>query len=138
MEIKSLKESYKEWWEKCGSDSAPDQAKYELRKAFYFGFMKSINMFQQLSNSQSSENEKTQHVGSVVAEFVELLEEIKINADAQEKPKYLIFDARYRHDPDRAYCMDTADTLEEAKEAAEDQGDCVIVETETMEIVDVS
>ena len=51
-------------------------------------------------------------------------------------PKYLIYDARYRFDEDRALVMDTADDLKEAKEAAADQGDCVIVDSATGEIVE--
>jgi hypothetical protein len=37
-------------------------------------------------------------------------------------------DARYVYDEDRAICMDTADTLEEARRAAKAQGDgnCIV------------
>ena len=49
-------------------------------------------------------------------------------------PKFLIYDARYHTDPDDAIVMDTATSLEEAKRAAKEQGDCVIVNAETGEI----
>ena len=44
------------------------------------------------------------------------------------RPKYLIMDARYVYDEDRAICMDTAETLEEARKAAKAQGDgnCIV------------
>jgi len=49
--------------------------------------------------------------------------------------KYLIMDERYRFDEDAAVCMDTADTLEEAREAAHDQGG-IVVEVDSGEIVE--
>ena len=50
-------------------------------------------------------------------------------------PKYMIYDGRYRFDEDRAIVMDMADTLSEAKAAAKDQGDAVVVDSKTGEIV---
>jgi hypothetical protein len=50
--------------------------------------------------------------------------------------KYLIMDGRYRFDEDRAVCMDTADTLDEARSAVKVQGDAVVVDAETGEIVE--
>jgi len=49
--------------------------------------------------------------------------------------KYLIMDERYRFDEDSAICLDTADSLEEAREAAQQQGG-VIVEADSGEIVE--
>jgi hypothetical protein len=51
-------------------------------------------------------------------------------------PKYMIYDARYRFDEERAIVMDMADSLTEAMEAAKQQGDCVIVDSRTGEIVE--
>lgn len=51
-------------------------------------------------------------------------------------PKYLIYDARYRFDEDRATVYCTADTLEEARDDVKEYGDCVIVESETGEIIE--
>jgi len=52
-----------------------------------------------------------------------------------KEPRYLIYDARYRFDEERALVMDMADSLYEAREAAKDQGDCVIVDGKTGAIV---
>lgn len=37
-------------------------------------------------------------------------------------PAFVVFDARYAWDPDRAAVMSTADTIEEAKDLAPDYG----------------
>jgi hypothetical protein len=52
-----------------------------------------------------------------------------------EEVKYLIMDERYRFDEDSAICMDTADTLEEARGAARDQGG-IVVEADSGEIIE--
>ena len=51
-------------------------------------------------------------------------------------PAFLIYDGRYRFDEERAIVMDTADSLAEAREAAADQGDAVVVDSLTGEIVE--
>jgi len=45
--------------------------------------------------------------------------------------KYIIYDARYTFDPDRANIFEVCDTKEEAEEAKFDYGtDCVVVREE--------
>jgi len=51
-------------------------------------------------------------------------------------PRYIIFDGRYRFDEESATVMDMANSLNEAKEAAKNQGDCVIVDNKTGEIIE--
>ena len=51
-------------------------------------------------------------------------------------PRYIIFDGRYRFDVESAIVMDMANSLNEAKEAAKNQGDCVIVDNKTGEIIE--
>jgi len=51
-------------------------------------------------------------------------------------PKYIIYDARYRYDEDSAIVMAMADTLSEARQAAKEQGDAVVVESATGEIIE--
>jgi len=51
------------------------------------------------------------------------------------RPNFLIFDGRYRMDPDRAIVMETTETLKEAKEAVRDHGDAVIVDSEIGNII---
>jgi hypothetical protein len=48
-------------------------------------------------------------------------------------------DARYVYDPDRAICMDTAETLAEARRAAKAQGDgnCIVESRDDGELVEV-
>jgi len=48
--------------------------------------------------------------------------------------RYIIYDGRYRFDPDMAIVMDTADTFKEAVAAAKEQGDSVIFDTEEQEV----
>lgn len=45
--------------------------------------------------------------------------------------KYLIYDARYHTDPDRAVVFEVCDSLEEANNSKDDYGtDCVVVKEE--------
>jgi len=58
-----------------------------------------------------------------------------MNRKAIPEPKYLIFDGRYRYDPDRATLLLACETLEEAKRHHKDWGDAVIVDAKTGEVV---
>lgn len=50
-------------------------------------------------------------------------------------PKFMIYDGRYRFEPESAVVMDTEETLEEAKLACDEQGDAVVVDSGSGEIV---
>jgi hypothetical protein len=54
----------------------------------------------------------------------------------QNKPKYLIFDARFRQDEERAIVLDTAEDLAEAFETAGDYGDAVVVDSTSNKIME--
>jgi|WetSurMetagenome_2_1015567.scaffolds.fasta_scaffold711643_2 hypothetical protein len=51
-------------------------------------------------------------------------------------PRYIIYDGRYKFDPDRALVMDMENDIEEARRMSKEYGaDCVIVDTQTGEAV---